>query len=225
MSADRSQWAMQLVARVEKVDPPEVADICAAAAQAVTALISDERAVDGGEWSEALTAWQEEGRIRKLVRRARGANWKRAQEPAGATRVVESAAVRAYVPCPMDQIPAPLTKLQIQSSPLPPAPPTSEVPEPTGHTAMLIALTPDPPMSWGKQGAQSAHAAQVLWRSTEVAIHETWVGAGSPVTVLHPDAELWERLCSESPAGSIEIRDGGFTEVAPGTHTAVAWWS
>lgn len=217
---------MQLVARVEKVDPPAVADICAAAARAVVTLVSDPRAGEGGEWAAAISDWQHQGRIRKLVRRARGANWQRAQEPVGVTCVEGSAEVRAYVPCPMDQVPDAVAKLQIQSSPLEPAAVIGSLPNIKGEPTMVIAVAPEPPMSWGKQAAQSAHAAQVLWRSSELDRQGRWQTAGSPIQILHPDSALWHQTCVAPADGTgIEIRDGGFTEVAPGTHTASAWWA
>jgi len=39
--------------------------------------------------------------------------------------------------------------------------------------------------------------------------------------VLLPDAAAWAHLVRRAP---VAVHDGGFTEVAPGTRTALAWW-
>jgi hypothetical protein len=51
-----SPRALQLAARVEKMDPPTTAQICAVAALATIELLDDERSHPGGEWYEAVAA-------------------------------------------------------------------------------------------------------------------------------------------------------------------------
>lgn len=204
---------MQLAARVEKLDPPTIEEICAAAVAATVALVTDERSVDG-EWMPALDAWQGGGRIRKIVRRARGAAWERAQDVDGATALVGRAEVRAFVPSPTDRVPESVAKLQIRSTDLPEPDRVRELPEPALAPTMLVALTPDVDMSWGKRAAQAAHAGQVLWRT------EPLVGDWE-VRVVHPTAALWASVLERSPA---HIHDGGFTEIPAGTLTAAALW-
>jgi len=212
---------MQLVARVEKVDPPTVAAVCAAAALAAVGVLSDPRATDlDGPWHGAVSAWTS-GPIRKLTRRARGATWTRAQEPDGVTIERDGAEVRAFVPCRMDQVPGELAKLQIQSSPLDsPTEMTSDGLAP--RQGLTIAVAPDIDMSWGKQAAQCAHAAQIAWRDAGAASVEAWFSARAPLRVVHPDAALWHELLNHA---SVRIHDGGFTEVPAGTLTVIAWWA
>ena len=217
-SKSGSPLALQLAARVEKVDPPSVPAICAAAALATIALLDDDRSQEGGEWHEAVAAWNG-ARIRKIVRRGRASAWLRAQEPDGVTVERDGAEVRAYVPGPLDQAPTALAKLQIQSSALAEGEQVGQLPATAG---LILAVTPLVEMSWGKQAAQCAHAAQRAWMSSDSVVVAQWDRAGRPLTVLRPTARLWAELCEWAPT---QIRDGGFTEIPAGTKTAVAWFA
>jgi len=208
-----------LAARIEKSETPTVAEVCAAAGRAVIGLLSDPRAGDGGPWVEPLASWQDAGRIRKLVRRGRASAWQRAQEPEGFTASVGRAEVRAYVPCPMDRVPQAVARLQIRSTELDEPCRLSAVPRLT--EGMLIAVTPLVEMSWGKQAAQCAHAAQLLWMRSDPVRRADWSDRNRPIAVVHPDPALWEDLVG---AGVVNVRDGGFTEIPAGTMTAVANW-
>ncbi len=209
--------ALQLAVRVEKTDPPTTAAVCAAAALATIQLLDDERSRPGGEWHEAVAAWNGE-RIRKIVRRGRGAAWRRAQEPDGITVERDGAEVRAYVPGFVDEVPDPVAKLQIQSTALDEVEPVDEVPATDG---LLIAVTPLVEMSWGKQAAQSAHAGQWAWMRSAPELVSAWDVGGRPITVVHPTEVLWAELVEHAP---VQIHDGGYTEIPAGTRTAVAWW-
>ena len=214
---DASPLALQLAVRLERVDPPTVAAICAAAALATVELLDDERSRPGGEWHDAVAAWNG-ARIRKLVRRARGSAWARAQEAPGVTVARDGAEVRAFVPGPMSEAPPEVAALQIRSTPLDEPVRVDVVGQGDG---LFVALTPEAEMSWGKQAAQCAHAVQWAWMRSEVGRVAAWDRGGRPITVVHPDRALWDQLAERS---SVQIHDGGFTEVAPGTRTAVAWW-
>lgn len=213
-----SPWALQLAARVEKIDPPSVGAICAASVLATVELLDDERSQPGGEWFEAVASWNG-ARIRKIVRRGRASSWQRAQEPEGVTVNCDGAEVRAFVPAPMDLVPGAVAKLQIQSSPLDEPDRVDAVPAVGG---LLIAVTPLVEMSWGKQAAQCAHAGQWAWMRSDPGVVADWDQAGRPVTIVHPTEALWTRLVDDAP---VQIHDGGFTEIPAGTKTAVAWWS
>ena len=210
--------ALQMATRVEKLAPPLVDDILAGAARSVIELLDDERSEPGGEWHDAVAAWNG-ARIRKIMRRGRASAWERAQGVPGITVEVGTAEVRAFVPGPLDEAPRDLAKLQIQSTPLDepdvePERPEIEVGE------LVIAVTPDVEMSWGKLAAQCAHAGQRAWERAAPEAKQRWRSVGSPIRVVHPDASLWDELL----AGPVEqIRDGGFTEIAAGTLTAIGW--
>jgi hypothetical protein len=80
------QYALPLVVRVERSAPPTRTDALEGGARAVLKFLSDPRVtgLDGadGEWSAAARAWQD-ARIRKVVRRARGARDYRRQPVGG----------------------------------------------------------------------------------------------------------------------------------------------
>jgi len=215
-----SPWALQLAARVEKLTPPTVPAVCAAAALATISLLDDERSQPDGIWHKPVTTWNGE-RIRKIVRRARASAWDRAQAVAGVTVTYQGAEVRAFVPSPMDEAPREVSKLQIQSTPLDDVEKHASVPDLTEGT-LVLAITPHFDMSWGKQAAQCAHAAQRAWMTADPETVEAWDTAGRPITVLHPTNALWASLDN---VATTRIHDGGFTEIPPGTNSSIAWFT
>lgn len=218
--ADDSPWALQLAARVEKLSPPRTLAVCAAAALATITLLADERAAAGGEWHDAVAEWSEV-RIRKIVRRGRASAWERAQGVPGVTVERDGAEVRAFVPGRMASAPKEVAKLQIQSSPLDEPERTSALPEMAAAT-MAIAVTPAVEMSWGKQAAQCAHAAQLLWWAADAERLGAWDAADRPIAIVLATPELWVSLDERA---EVSVHDAGFTEIPPGTNTTIAWWS
>jgi peptidyl-tRNA hydrolase len=204
--ADQPPWAMQLVLRVEKGEPPAHLAVCESAAMAAVTLLGDPRSEPGGEWHEAVAAW-EDRRIRKVVRRARGIRWEALGDLPGVLVDHEGAPARAFVPGPVTEVPAAISRLQVGGTDLerddepkpPPAPPYA-----------LVELNPGVTMTTGKAAAQSGHAAHLLFRAKGA-----WPGLR--VRVVEPAD--WGRAVAEA---DVVVRDGGFTEVAPGTMTAVA---
>ncbi|HEX2312479.1 MAG TPA: hypothetical protein VHJ17_02020, partial [Thermomonospora sp.] len=178
-------------------------------------LLTDPRAADPeGEWHAPVRRW-ESGRIRKVARRARGVRWRDAQEVPGITVDHDGAQVRAFVPGPVAEVPPPLAKLQVAGLDLAREEPK---PAPEGPYAAL-ALNPDVTMTTGKSAAQSGHAAHLLLRQGPPRDVAAWLAAGARV---HLAGEVPWRECVRR-AGAV-VRDGGFTEVPPGTMTAVAWF-
>lgn len=204
---------LPLVVHLEKSAPPARTDALEAAAVAVLTLLADPRATSG-EWAEAVRAW-EGYRIRKVVRRARGAPWRAAAALPGITVVRGTAEVRVYPPIPIDAWPPELAKLQVSGTELDdPEPP----PAPPAGTPMLW-LNPHLDMSAGKAMAQAGHGAQLAWWSLDDARRKEWAEAGFPLAVRKADRAAWPELAaSDRPV----VRDAGFTEVAPGSCTVVA---
>lgn len=210
--------ALQLAVRMERGAEPDVATICRSVALTTIALLDDPRSKPGGPWHDAVAAWNG-ARIRKIVRRGRGAAWERAHEVAGLTLSVDGVSARAFVPGPMDEAPPALAKLQIQSTDLPP--PTRSAELATGP-GLAIAVTPLVDMSWGKQAAQCAHAAQRAWMTADDETRQRWHRAGRPIHVIHPTEAAWPEAQSQA---STVIADGGYTEIPAGTQTTCAWWA
>src|SRR6202000_738882 len=96
------QYALPLVIRVERDVPPARTDALEGAARAVLMFLTDPRVTaPGGDWEAAAQAWQD-ARIRKVVRRARGAAWERACALPGITVAHRSAEGRAVRRVPVD---------------------------------------------------------------------------------------------------------------------------
>ncbi|OEV15020.1 peptidyl-tRNA hydrolase, partial [Streptomyces nanshensis] len=98
--AEPERFVLPLVARIERAEPPARTDALQTAARAVLTLLADPRTTEpAGEWHERVTRW-EELQIRKVVRRARGAEWRRAEELAGITVSGDAAQVWVFPPVP-----------------------------------------------------------------------------------------------------------------------------
>src|ERR1700756_3480252 len=107
------QYALPLVIRVDRGTPPARTDALEGAARAVLRFLSDPRVTEpDGEWAAAARAW-EDARIRKVVRRARGAAWERAGTLPGITVHHGSAEIRVYPPVPGADWPADRAGLQV----------------------------------------------------------------------------------------------------------------
>jgi peptidyl-tRNA hydrolase len=207
-------WVLPLVVQLEKAAPPTRTDALEAAARAVLAILTDPRGRSGGPWSSALRTWQD-GRIRKVVRRARGAAWRRAESLDSLPVDHRTARLRVYPPIPIDAWPAELAKLQVGGTEL--ADP-GELPPVAAGTA-LIWLSPALEMTAGKAMAQVGHAAQLGWWASSAAAREAWAGSDFAVAVRTAPPSRWAELVS---SGAPAVRDAGFTEIAPGSCTAVA---
>jgi peptidyl-tRNA hydrolase len=209
------QYALPLVIRVERAAPPSRTDALEGAAEAVLRFLSDPRVTGGdgvdGEWTAAARAWQD-ARIRKVVRRARGAAWERACALPGITVVRGSAEVRVFPPVPVDDWPADLAKLQVSGTDfddrVPPAAPAARVP--------VLWLNPELPMTAGKAMAQAGHGAQLVWWELEPRTRSAWLDVDLELAVRVADKEQWAGLLG---SGLPVVTDGGFTEVAPGSAT------
>lgn len=217
VASEERPRALQMATRVEKLSPPRLEDVFVATARGVVAMLDDHRNLPGGEWRDDIAAWNG-ARIRKIMRRARGTAWEKAQSVPGLNLHHESAQVRIFVPGFIDEAPPALAKLQIQSTPLNELEATVEL-DPIRFATLTVALNPTVEMSWGKQSAQVAHAAQRCWESLERRERLDWNADGRRVQVIRPTATLWESFL---PSAETQIRDGGFTEVERGTLTAAA---
>lgn len=208
------QFVLPLVVHSEKASPPARTDALETAARAVLVMLSDERSVGDGEWAEAMRDWQD-ARIRKVVRRARGAEWRRAEALPGITVTGKSAEVRVFPPVPLDGWPKDLARLQVSGTDLDdPEPPAG--PDPS---APVIWMSPDLDMSAGKAMAQAGHGAQLAWWALSDEARTAWHDAGFPLAVRTAAPADWPALTA---SGLPLVRDAGFTEIAPGSCTVVA---
>lgn len=209
--ADRDaapQFVLPLVARIERAEPPSRTAALETAARAVLVLLSDDRATGDGPWAAAVRDWQD-ARIRKVVRRARGAEWRRAAALPGITVTGGGAEVRVFPPVPLDGWPKDLARLQVSGTelddPEPPAVPDDGVP--------VLWLNPHLDMSAGKAMAQAGHGAQLAWWELSETERAAWRAAGFPLAVRRAAPRAWDEL---TRSGLPVVHDAGFTEIAPG---------
>jgi peptidyl-tRNA hydrolase len=208
------QFVLPLVVRIERDAPPTRTDALETSARAVLAFLSDERAAGDGEWARARDDW-EDSRIRKVVRRARGAEWRRAEALDGITVHGAQAQVRVFPPVPLDGWPKDLARLQVSGTELddPGAPGAADPALP------VLWLSPALDMSAGKAMAQTGHAAQLAWWELSDADRDAWRERGFALAVRTAAPALWAELTA---SGLPLVRDAGFTEVAPGSSTVIA---
>jgi peptidyl-tRNA hydrolase len=203
------ELVLPLVVRIERADPPTRTDALEAAARAALLMLTTDR----DDWMAAVAAWDGQ-RIRKVVRRARGAEWRRAVALDGLAVVQGSAELRVYPPIPVDAWPPDLARLQVGGTELTdPDPP----PDPPAGTP-LVLLSPHAEMTAGKAMAQAAHAAQLGWRAFDRAAQQAWRARDFDLAVRNATKAQWSTAVR---AGAPVVHDGGFTEVEPDTQTAL----
>lgn len=208
------QFVMPLVVRIERAAPPARTDALETAARAVLLILSDERALGDGEWAQVMRDWQD-ARIRKVVRRARGAEWRKAEALPGITVTGKSAEVRVFPPVPLDGWPKELAKLQVSGTDLD----DPEAPGDVDPGVPVLWMSPDLDMSAGKAMAQAGHGAQLAWWELSEEQRTAWRDAGFPLAVRTAEPARWRELTA---GGLPLVRDAGFTEIAPGSCTVVA---
>ncbi|MFJ5261961.1 peptidyl-tRNA hydrolase [Streptomyces sp. NPDC088387] len=208
------QFVLPLVVRIERDAPPPRTDALETAARAVLVMLGDARSVGDGEWAEVMRDWQD-ARIRKVVRRARGAEWRRAEALPGITVTGKAAEVRVFPPVPLDGWPKELARLQVSGTDLD----DPEPPADADRGAPVLWLNPGVEMSAGKAMAQAGHGAQLAWWGLSDEERAAWHDAGFPLAVRTADPAEWTALTT---SGLPVVRDAGFTEIAAGSCTVVA---
>lgn len=219
---------LTLVVRVEKNARPAQTDALETAARAVLAILADDRSSGEGEWAGAMAAWQD-NRIRKITKRARGAEWRRVEALPGITitgtgagaaqpetgEASPVAEVRVFPPSGVDVVPVELFKLQVSGTDFED---TAELAAPEPGVPVLW-VNPDLEMSSGKAMAQCGHAAQLAWWGLSSAARKEWAAADFALAVRTAGRAQWkELLATRLPV----VQDAGFTEVAPGSRTVIA---
>ncbi|MGW4016430.1 peptidyl-tRNA hydrolase [Rhodococcus ruber] len=214
--------AMPIVLHISKQDPPARSALLEAAAMATVALCLDPRVGTGpegepGPWREPYLAWTA-ARIRKVSRRARGAQWRAAQEVDGITVEHRGAQARALVPGPVGHLDPRISRLQIGGTDLPHDTPDDP---PAGVPVLWIDAALD--MTVGKAAAQVGHAAMLFAGALDAEHAGAWAESGFVCAVRDADPARWRHLTKRVADGTaVAVRDAGFTEVAPGSVTVIA---
>lgn len=214
--------AMPIVLHIPKADPPQRSSVLEAAAAAAVALCLDPRTgldEDGqpGPWNQNYLAWVG-SRIRKVSRRARGAQWVAAQDIAGVTVEVAGAEARALVPGAVGDLDPRIKKLQIGGTDL-----EHDDPGPIPDGIPVLWINRSLNMTVGKAAAQVGHASMLLAGAMSAGQARAWAGANYRCAVRDADAATWSHLVElVAERRAIAVRDAGFTEVTPGSMTVIA---
>ncbi|MFE7798098.1 peptidyl-tRNA hydrolase [Nocardia sp. NPDC057440] len=209
--------AMQMVLHIPKADPPRRSALLEAAAAASVALCLDERVGPGGEWEQPYLGWKR-SRIRKVARRARGAQWLAADEVPGVTVDVDGAQARALVPGPVGAVDPRIKRLQIGGTDL-----EHDDPGPADPGLPTLWVNSELGMTLGKAAAQVGHASMLLAGALPEEQAYRWSRCGFRCAVREADKDRWAALVDQVRLGTaVAVRDAGFTEVAPGSLTIIA---
>lgn len=221
--------AMQLVLRMERSRPPSWHAAAALAASGAALMCLDDRAAPGGPWHDAVADYAA-GHIRKVTRRARGSHWQAVQDLPGLTLHCRDTELRVLVPGRVAQLDKRVSRLQVGATDTPADDPPSTT---VDHPGMRIALPPEPVMSLGKTMAQAGHAGMIgaaLLAPDSPGTVVRWRNAGCPAAVRRVGQHEWSSLLDTvaDPMAAwrsdrlLAARDAGFTEIEPGTVTAIA---
>ncbi|MGW0246871.1 aminoacyl-tRNA hydrolase [Nocardia goodfellowii] len=209
--------AMQMVLHLPKLDPPPRSALLAAAATAVVVLCMDPRVGPEGPWAERYLRWKR-SRIRKVARRARGAQWLAANEVDGVTVEVGGAQARAFVPSAVGEVDPRIKRLQIGGTDL-----AHDDPGPTDPELPVLWVNSALEMTLGKAAAQVGHANMLLAGALPEELVRRWSERDFHCAVREADGVRWRELSARVAAGTaVAVRDAGFTEVAPGSLTVIA---
>jgi peptidyl-tRNA hydrolase len=192
---------------VQREAPLPLSDALAGAARATLAC-RDRFAADD-RWAPDFAAWQARS-FRKVTLKARPGQWRRMR--AELDHVV-AGGVAALPPRRRSARERLLAQMQAHTAAAGALPPLADVPVPAGTAA--FALRAGHGMSAGKAMAQVGHAALMLPAAP------AWREAGYPCAFGEAPGDGWARL--RARPGAVVVRDAGFTEVAPGTETVIAW--
>lgn len=213
-----SPWALQCV--VEETSDFNEQELAQALSIAVLNFL--DAAKDNPEWSAAVARWKQ-GRIRKILRRARNARWTKLEEEQGLTTVTNEISIRVFVPSAMDSIPANIKKCQVSGLNVNPK---VNVADP--YVCLTISINSALDMSAAKAAVACAHVAQLMGEQLHPAAYQVWKSKGFTIGIEYLDVPCFNEThfpTDIDEVADVVIHDGGLTEVEPGSITAVGFWN
>ncbi|MEJ4112089.1 peptidyl-tRNA hydrolase [Corynebacterium kroppenstedtii] len=216
--------AMPLVLKMPRSALPPRRDLLEATALASILVCLDPRAGYDETWMTPLAQWYG-ARIRKIARRARTpGQWARVQDIPGMTVTIGESSARAFLPGPVRDIDPRIGKLQISGTDLPPHDDQQNIGASIKESVYpVIAINTDLEMSVGKAAAQVGHAAMLWAAHATYSTVEQWLREPRFTVVESSSHDLDDAVRRRGAGQSVEIIDAGFTEVMPGSRTAVVF--
>jgi peptidyl-tRNA hydrolase len=104
-----------------------------------------------------------------------------------------------------------------------PRPQTEPPPPDDDAPAMLYVIRRGVMKTAGKAMAQAGHASLMCvyeWSDVHPEAFAAWRAAGHPGELVVATGDHWQRLKQQN--GAVVVRDGGRTQVEPGTETVIA---
>lgn len=204
MRDETEPYSLPIVVRVERGEQYNAIDSYEAVTLLMAKLFNEET------WVEDLETWMQ-GRIRKVVRKARATAWENAKTLPHLYVKHKNIELLVFKPHKLDELNPILKKLQVQGIDF-----THTTPEAfTESPALNIAVNPDLTMSTGKTLAQVAHSAQLFILKGDKSQISQWQLNNFPVNIVQ-----WATIPDTSE--TITIQDAGLTEIPPGSYTVKA---
>lgn len=165
-------------------------------------------------------------RIRKIVKRAHGAKWRKLESavesgdvaiPSSVTLNAHGeSVVYAFAPMRASEMPKVLRNLQVSGLDLGRSQCDGLNHQESGsEMTLLVTLNDDVEMTSGKAIAQACHVAQVALKALDDDDFSEWCDSGLQCQFT------WKRLCGDASNHDVVIHDAGFTEVPSNSLTAV----
>lgn len=208
-----SPWALQCVVN----ESTEFSENALSQALAVAVLHFLDAARENSEWASAVERWKQ-GRIRKILRRARNAKWDKLANEEGVSTIHNDIEIRVFVPSAMDAIPSAIKKCQVSGITVK----ENEYLETSeGLPNLAIFSNRSLEMSPGKAAVACAHVAHLMSEQLLPEDYNEWKALGFPLwTSTLEQVNPWIESFAD-----VVIHDGGLTEVEPGSITAIGVWN
>lgn len=213
---NEAPWAMQIIVNEDYLPTP--LELAHAVSHAVLAYL--ETATVDPVRGAAVKRWMD-GRIRKILRRAKNNRWEVLAAEDGVTTTTGNTTVRVFTPCSMDEIPKNISRCQVSglktadeviSS-------VSDWEDRADKTPLMIYQNRSLNMSAAKAAVAAAHVAHLTSDRMDDEDYEKWRKSGFPLMVS--SLGVIEEFAAN--AATVAIRDAGLTEVVPGSVTAIGF--